>query len=45
MNETVTKRFLFYFRLMMVVWILIANAFFHAIGFANVVDYVRSLMV
>ncbi|MEF2704615.1 MAG: hypothetical protein U0N06_04810 [Faecalibacterium prausnitzii] len=33
MNETVTKRFLFYFRLMMVVWILIANAFFHAIGF------------
>lgn len=33
MNETVTKRFLLYFRLMMVVWILIANAFFHAIGF------------
>lgn len=33
MNETVTKRFLFYFRLMMVVWILIANAFFHAIEF------------
>ena len=33
MNETVTKRFLFCFRLMMVVWILIANAFFHAIGF------------
>lgn len=27
MNETVTKRFLLYFRLMMVVWILIANAF------------------
>ena len=33
MNETVTKRFLIYFRLMMVVWILIANAFFHAIEF------------
>ena len=28
MNETVTKRFLLYFRLMMVAWILIANAFF-----------------
>lgn len=27
MNETVTKRFLLYFRLMMVAWILIANAF------------------
>ena len=34
MNETVTKRFLLYFRLMMVAWILIANAFFHAIEFA-----------
>ena len=33
MNETVTKRFLLYFRLMMVVWILIANAFFHIIEF------------
>ena len=33
MNEAVTKRFLLYFRLMMVVWILIANAFFHAIEF------------
>ena len=33
MNETVTKRFLLYFRLMMLAWILIANAFFHAIGF------------
>ena len=33
MNETVTKRFLLYFRLMMVAWILIANAFFHAIEF------------
>ena len=28
-----TRRFLLYFRLMMVVWILIANAFFHAIEF------------
>lgn len=26
MNETVTKRFLLYFRLMLLVWILIANA-------------------
>ena len=33
MNETVTKRFLLYFRLMMVAWILVANAFFHAIDF------------
>ena len=33
MNETVTKRFLFYFRLMLLVWILIANAFFHLIDF------------
>lgn len=33
MNETVTKRFMLYFRLMMVAWILIANAFFHIIGF------------
>ena len=33
MNEAVTKRFLLYFRLMMVAWILIANAFFHAIEF------------
>ena len=33
MNETVTKRFLLYFRLMLLVWILIANAFFHAIEF------------
>ena len=32
-DETVTRRFLLYFRLMMVVWILIANAFFHAIEF------------
>ena len=32
-DETVTKRFLLYFRLMMVAWILIANAFFHAIEF------------
>ncbi len=33
MNEAVTKRFLLYFRLMMLVWILIANAFFHIIEF------------
>ena len=33
MNETVTKRFLLYFRLMLLVWILIANAFFHIIDF------------
>ena len=33
MNEAVTKRFLLYFRLMLLVWILIANAFFHAIEF------------
>ena len=33
MNEAVTKRFLLYFRLMMLVWILIANAFFHVIEF------------
>ena len=31
MNEAVTKRFLLYFRLMLLVWILIANAFFHVI--------------
>ena len=29
MNETVTKRFLLYFRLMLLVWILIANAVIH----------------
>ena len=29
MNETVTKRFLLYFRLMMVAWILIANVARH----------------
>ena len=33
MNEAVTKRFLLYFRLMLLVWILIANAFFHIIEF------------
>ena len=33
MNEAITKRFLLYFRLMLLVWILIANAFFHAIEF------------
>ena len=29
MNEAVTKRFLLYFRLMLLVWILIANAIIH----------------
>ena len=33
MNEAVTKRFLLYFRLMLLVWILIANAFFHVMEF------------
>ncbi len=33
MNEAVTKRFLLYFRLMLLVWILVANAFLHAISF------------
>ena len=33
MNEAVTKRFLLYFRLMLLGWILIANAFFHVIEF------------
>ncbi len=33
MNEAVTKRFLLYFRLMLLVWILITNAFFHIIDF------------
>lgn len=32
MNETVTKRFLLYFRLMLLVWILIANAIIHLTG-------------
>ena len=32
MNETVTKRFLLYFRLMLLVWILIANAIIHVTG-------------
>ena len=34
MNETVTKRFLLYFRLMLLVWILIVNAILHVVGFA-----------
>ena len=33
MNETVTKRFLLYFRLMLLVWILIVNAILHVVGF------------
>lgn len=32
MNETVTKRFLLYFRLMLLVWILIANSIIHLTG-------------
>ena len=32
MNETVTKRFLLYFRLMLLVWILIVNAVIHLTG-------------
>ena len=32
MNETVTKRFLLYFRLMLLAWILIANAVIHLTG-------------
>ena len=34
MNEAVTKRFLLYFRLMLLVWILIVNAILHVVGFA-----------
>ena len=32
MNDAVTKRFLLYFRLMLLVWILIANAIIHVTG-------------
>ena len=32
--EAVTKRFLLYFRLMLLVWILIVNAILHVVGFA-----------
>ena len=32
MNETVTKRFLLYFRLMLLAWILVANAVIHLTG-------------
>ena len=32
MNEAVTKHFLLYFRLMLLVWILIANAIIHVTG-------------
>ena len=32
MNEAVTKRFLLYFRLMLLVWILVANAVIHLTG-------------
>ena len=34
MNEAVTKRFLLYFRLMLLVWILIVNSVLHVVGFA-----------
>ena len=33
MNEAVTKHFLLYFRLMLLVWILIVNAILHVVGF------------
>ena len=33
MNEAVTKRFLLYFRLMLLVWILVVNAVLHVVGF------------
>lgn len=33
MNEAVAKRFLLYFRLMLLVWILIVNSILHAVGF------------
>lgn len=32
MNETVSKRFLLYFRLMLLLWILVANAIVHLTG-------------
>ena len=34
MNEAVTKRFLLYLRLMLLVWILIVNSILHVVGFA-----------
>ena len=34
MNEAVTKRFLLYFRLMLLVWILTVNSILHVVGFA-----------
>ena len=33
MNEAVAKRFLLYFRLMLLVWILIVNSILHVVGF------------
>ena len=33
MNEAITKRFLLYFRLMLLVWILIVNSILHVVGF------------
>ena len=38
MNEAVTKRFLLYFRLMLLVWILIANAIIHVTGGVQLAD-------
>ena len=35
MNEAVTKRFLLYFRLMLLVWILIVNSILHVVGFEH----------
>ena len=34
MNEAVAKRFLLYFRLMLLVWILTVNSILHVVGFA-----------
>lgn len=33
MNETVSKRFMLYFRIMLLIWILVANAIIHLTGF------------
>ena len=35
MNEAVAKRFLLYFRLMLLVWILIVNSILHVVGFEH----------
>ena len=41
MNEAVTKRFLLYFRLMLLVWILIANAIIHPVSYTHLDVYKR----